>query len=67
MLSTLKVTNIESDRQPVTIRSIVRHHSENWTLEKIWLSSIQTHPTHSKNREEIRKPLQYVHDVGIRP
>jgi len=65
MLPAWKVTNIESGRQSVTVRSIVRHHSENRTLKTIWLSSIQTHPTRSKNGEEIRKPLQYVYDAGI--
>jgi len=67
MLPALKVTHIESDRQLVTIRSIVWHHSENRSLETIWLSSVQTHPTRSKNGEVIQKPLQYVQDAGIGP
>jgi len=48
---------IRIDVEPVTIRRIVRNHSENQTFKTIWLSSIQTYSTHSKNTEEIRKPL----------
>jgi len=65
MLPASKVTYIESDGQPVTRRSIVWHHYENWTLKTIQMLSVQTYPTCSKNGEEIRKLLQYVHNAGI--
>ena len=65
MLPAPKVTYIESDGQPVTKRSIVWYHSENQTLTTIRMPCIQIKSTHSENGEEIWKPLQYVHDVGI--
>ena len=65
MLPALKVTYIESDERPVTIRSIVSHNSENRTVTTAQMSSIETYSTRSENGEEIRKPLQYVQDVGI--
>jgi len=65
MIPASKVTYIESDGQPVTIRSIVWHHSENQTLKTIQIPSIQTYSTCSENGEEIGKPPQYVHDAGI--
>ena len=66
MLPASKITYIESDGQPVTIRSIEWHHSENRTLTTIWMLSVQTYSTRSENGKEIWKPLQYVHDAGIR-
>ena len=65
MLPALKVPHIESDGQPVTIRSAVQHYSENWTFKTIWMSSIHTYSASSVNGEEIRKPLQHVYDAGI--
>jgi len=66
MLPASKITNIESDGRPVTIQWAVRHYSENWTFKKFQMSSIQTYSASSANGEEIRKPLQHVHDAGIR-